>query len=71
MIGSIFLSLAQLVPLTASATAMEMSLRVVRTHKNEARRGKVGGYREYLSAEDLEYASDALMKLDRRFGYSS
>src|SRR6266446_6582075 len=37
----------------------------------KVRRGKVGGYREYLSAEDLEYAADALMKLDRRFGYSS
>jgi hypothetical protein len=37
----------------------------------KVRRGKVGGYREYLSAEDLEYAADALLKLDRRFGYSS
>jgi len=37
----------------------------------KVRRGKVGGYREYLSAEDLEYAADALMELDRRFGYSS
>jgi hypothetical protein len=33
------------------------------------RRGKVGGYREYLSADDQEYAADALMELDPRFGY--
>src|SRR6478672_3026509 len=37
----------------------------------KVRRGKVGGYREYLSADDLEYAADALRELDRRFGYSS
>src|SRR4029453_9205558 len=37
----------------------------------KVRRGKVGGHREYLSAEDLEYAANALMELDRRFGYSS
>ncbi len=30
----------------------------------KVRRGKVGGYREYLSAEDLEYAADALRELD-------
>jgi len=33
------------------------------------RRGKIGGYREYLSAEDQKYAADALIKLDSRFGY--
>ena len=36
----------------------------------KVRRGKVGGYREYLSVRDQEYAADALMELDRRFGYS-
>src|SRR5215217_5821205 len=36
----------------------------------KVRRGKVGGYREYLSLEDQKYAADALMKLDRRFGYN-
>jgi len=36
----------------------------------KVRRGKVGGYREYLSAEDQEYAAGALTKLDSRFGYS-
>ena len=36
----------------------------------KVRRGKVGGYREYLSPEDQAYAADALMKLDRRFGYN-
>jgi hypothetical protein len=37
----------------------------------KVRRGKVGGYREYLSLEDQKYAADALMRLDRRFGYNS
>src|SRR5882762_1712993 len=37
----------------------------------KVRRGKVGGYREYLSVRDQEYAADALIELDRRFGYSS
>ena len=37
----------------------------------KVRRGKVGGYREYLSIEDQKFAADALMKLDRRFGYSA
>ena len=36
----------------------------------KVRRGKVGGYREYLSAEDLEYAADALKRLDPHFSYS-
>jgi len=36
----------------------------------KVRRGKVGGYREYLSAEDQRYAADALRELDPRFGYS-
>jgi hypothetical protein len=35
----------------------------------KVRRGKVGGYREYLSVEDQKYAADALAKLDPRFGY--
>ena len=37
----------------------------------KVRRGKVGGYREYLSAEDQQYATGALQKLDCRFGYKS
>jgi len=36
----------------------------------KVRRGKVGGYREYLSAEDQQFAEAALTKLDRRFGYT-
>jgi Sulfotransferase domain len=36
----------------------------------KVRRGKVGGYREYLSAEDQQFAADAMTELDRRFGYS-
>ena len=35
----------------------------------KVRRGKVGGYREYLSVEDQAYAADAMTKLDSRFGY--
>jgi hypothetical protein len=35
----------------------------------KVRRGKVGGYREYLSAEDQAFAASALAKLDVRFGY--
>src|SRR5437667_5223499 len=36
----------------------------------KVRRGKVGGYREYLSLEDQQYAANALAELDPRFGYS-
>ena len=35
----------------------------------KVRRGKVGGYREYLSAEDQVVAANALAKLDVCFGY--
>jgi hypothetical protein len=35
----------------------------------KVRRGKVGGYREYLSLDDQQYAADALSELDVRFGY--
>jgi hypothetical protein len=36
----------------------------------KVRRGKVGGYREYLSSEDQQYAAAALRELDGRFGYN-
>jgi Sulfotransferase domain len=35
----------------------------------KVRRGKVGGYREYLSTSDQKYAADVLAELDVRFGY--
>jgi hypothetical protein len=35
----------------------------------KVRRGKVGGYREYISLNDQKYAADALTELDVRFGY--
>jgi hypothetical protein len=35
----------------------------------KVRRGKVGGYREYLSEADQAFAASALAKLDARFGY--
>ena len=37
----------------------------------KVRRGKVGGYREYLSAADQQFAANAMTELDRRFGYSA
>jgi len=37
----------------------------------KVRRGKVGGYREYLSDDDQQFAAAAIRKLDRRFGYSA
>ena len=36
----------------------------------KVRRGKVGGFREYLSVEDQHYAADVLRQLDPRFGYN-
>src|SRR6516162_4729617 len=35
----------------------------------KVRRGKVGGYREYLSAEDQQFSAAAIKELDPRFGY--
>ena len=37
----------------------------------KVRRGKVGGFREYLSAEDQQFAAEAMTELDRRFGYTA
>jgi hypothetical protein len=37
----------------------------------KVRRGKVGGYREYLSAEDQRLAAAAMAELDSRFGYNA
>jgi hypothetical protein len=37
----------------------------------KVRRGKVGGYREYLSNEDQRYAAEAVKLLHPRFGYGS
>jgi Sulfotransferase domain len=37
----------------------------------KVRRGKIGGYREYLSPEDQQFAADAMTELDRRFGYTA
>ncbi len=34
------------------------------------RRGKIGGYADYLSVRDIEYANEAMSVLDRRFGYN-
>ena len=36
----------------------------------KVRRGKVGGYREYLSADDQQFAAAVITELDRRFGYT-
>jgi hypothetical protein len=37
----------------------------------KVRRGKVGGYQEYLSTTDLKYAADAMMELDCQFSYNA
>lgn len=37
----------------------------------KVRRGKVGGFRDYLSPEDQAYAAEALKDLDARFGYTA
>src|SRR5207249_11280270 len=37
----------------------------------KVRRGKIGGYREYLSIEDQGYALNALRELDVQFGYNA
>src|SRR5262245_10727907 len=37
----------------------------------KVRRGKVGGYGEYLSVEDQQFAAEAMAGLDCRFGYSA
>ncbi len=37
----------------------------------KVRRGKIGGYREYLSDEDQRYAAEVLAELHPRFGYRS
>lgn len=36
----------------------------------KVRRGKVGGYMDYLSDKDRQYAAEAVARLDARFGYS-
>ena len=33
------------------------------------RRGRIGGYADYLSSSDIEYANEAMSALDQRFGY--
>jgi Sulfotransferase domain len=35
----------------------------------KVRRGKVGGYREYLSVDDQQFAAAAMRELDQRFNY--
>jgi len=35
----------------------------------KVRRGQIGGHRDYLSADDLEYAAVEMKKLDARLGY--
>jgi hypothetical protein len=37
----------------------------------KVRRGKVGGFRDYLSPEDQAFATEALKNLDARFGYTA
>ena len=37
----------------------------------KVRRGKVGGFLDYFSADDLAYAAQEMKKLDPRFGYAA
>ena len=37
----------------------------------KVRRGKVGGYTDYLLGDDLVYATEAMRKLDPRFGFGT
>lgn len=37
----------------------------------KVRRGKIGGFEDYLSPNDQAYAATALQKLDPRFGYNA
>jgi hypothetical protein len=37
----------------------------------KVRRGKVGGFEEYLSADDQQFAAELMRKLDARLGYVS
>lgn len=37
----------------------------------KVRRGKVGGFRDYLNADDLAFASAQMKMLDPRFGYAA
>jgi hypothetical protein len=34
------------------------------------RRGRIGGYADYLGTSDIQYANEAISALDRRFGYN-
>jgi hypothetical protein len=36
----------------------------------KTRRGVVGGFKDYLGPADFQYATDALARLDQRFGYA-
>jgi Sulfotransferase domain len=36
----------------------------------KVRRGKVGGFTDYLTDDDLAYANEAMRRLDERFGYA-
>jgi hypothetical protein len=37
----------------------------------KVRRGKVGGYPDYLVGDDLVYANEAMRRLEPRFGYNT
>jgi hypothetical protein len=37
----------------------------------KVRRGKVGGYADYLDAADMDYVARAMQELDSRFGYTA
>ena len=56
------------------ATLQEEALRpadVDDVDSYKVRRGKVGGYVDYLSAEDVAFLDAEMVRLDRRFGYTA
>ena len=57
-----------------AAGAFDSKILQVRDHRDpesfNVRRGKIGGYSDYLSPDDQAYAAETMRALDLRFGYS-
>lgn len=67
-----FASFENMKTLEAIGQVKEKKLLPGNVHDPESfkvRRGVVGGYRDYLSSEDVLYLEGAVARLDRRYGY--
>ena len=65
---------AQAAGSTVVATLQEEALRPADANDVDSykvRRGKVGGYVDYLSAEDMAFLDEEVARLDERFGYAA